>query len=125
MAVRDEVSKVLEGMRNADQIGAGLEAEVDLYLDDELLAALSVFADELRFIFITSEARVHPAAQRPAETQASALPGVWIAARPSAHAKCPRCWHRREDVGVNSDHPSLCGRCAENVAGAGEVRQFA
>jgi len=50
---------------------------------------------------------------------------LWVAVAPSVHAKCVRCWHYREDVGANADHPELCGRCVDNVAGDGEQRRFA
>ena len=40
-------------------------------------------------------------------------------------AKCERCWHYSEDVGVNPAHPEICGRCVSNVDGEGEKRQFA
>ena len=50
---------------------------------------------------------------------------IAIVARASGHGKCERCWHHREDVGSHSAHPTLCGRCIENVDGAGEVRRFA
>jgi len=43
----------------------------------------------------------------------------------SAETKCVRCWHHSEDVGSNAEHPELCGRCVENVAGDGEQRLFA
>jgi len=36
-----------------------------------------------------------------------------------------RCWHHRHDVGGHADHPELCGRCVENVVGAGETRRHA
>jgi isoleucyl-tRNA synthetase len=36
-----------------------------------------------------------------------------------------RCWHHRDDVGSSGEHPDLCGRCVDNVAGTGEVRRFA
>jgi len=39
-------------------------------------------------------------------------------------SKCIRCWHLRDDVGVDPEHPEICGRCVENVAGSGEVRQW-
>ena len=39
--------------------------------------------------------------------------------------KCTRCWHRREDVGSVAAHASLCGRCADNIEGAGEIRRYA
>ncbi len=51
--------------------------------------------------------------------------GLWIAARASEHAKCVRCWHHREDVGTHAEHPELCGRCVQNVAGPGETRLWA
>jgi isoleucyl-tRNA synthetase len=50
---------------------------------------------------------------------------VWVTVTKSAHAKCSRCWHHREDVGANAEHPELCGRCVSNVAGDGEQRSFA
>jgi isoleucyl-tRNA synthetase len=43
----------------------------------------------------------------------------------SEHAKCGRCWHHREDVGINPAHPEICGRCVDNIEGAGEVRHYA
>ena len=56
------------------------------------------------------------------ETEVS---GLFVAVAPSEHEKCERCWHRRADVGqTDMDHPSLCARCVENVAGKGEVREF-
>ena len=33
-------------------------------------------------------------------------------------------WHHREDVGANAEHEELCGRCIDNIEGAGEQRQF-
>ncbi|MGB1271694.1 MAG: zinc finger domain-containing protein, partial [Endozoicomonas sp.] len=51
--------------------------------------------------------------------------GLKVAVSKSEHEKCDRCWHRREDVGVVEAHPELCGRCADNVDGEGEKRQFA
>ena len=39
--------------------------------------------------------------------------------------KCERCWHYRDDVGVDPAHPAICGRCVSNLYGEGEVRRFA
>ena len=50
---------------------------------------------------------------------------VAIVVAASEQQKCERCWHYREDVGSNPDHPELCGRCVDNVDGEGEQRQFA
>ncbi len=127
LGVREAVGKELEKLRVAGGIGSGLDAEVDLYCDGALAADLGKLADESRFFLITSYARVHPLAARPTEAVEVQIDGQPLAIRilPSAHAKCVRCWHHREDVGQNAEHPELCGRCVENVTGSGEIRRYA
>ena len=126
LTVREAVSKELEGLRVAGLIGSSLEAEVDLYCEPALLQELARIGDELRFVFITSYARVHPAEQRPDDAPAAETPaGLWLAVTPSPHSKCVRCWHHREDVGQHAEHPELCGRCVVNVTGPGEPRDYA
>lgn len=126
LAVRQVVARELERLRVANTIGGSLEAEVDLYCAADLHAKLMALGDELRFALITSEARVHTAESRPDTARSDPeLPGLWLQATKSPHNKCIRCWHRRADVGSNKEHPELCGRCVENVAGKGEVRRYA
>lgn len=127
IAVREVVSKELEKVRVAGGIGSGLDAEVDLYGDGALAADLGKLEDELRFFLITSSARRHPLAARSAEAVEVQVNGQPLAIRvsPSVQAKCVRCWHHREDVGRNAEHPELCGRCVENVTGSGEIRRYA
>jgi isoleucyl-tRNA synthetase len=126
-AARLAVAKVLEDLRVKGDIGQSLAAEVTLYADGPLLSALQAPGEELRFWFITSRAAARPAGERPASALAAALEGggtLWIEAGASAAPKCERCWHRRPEVGENKEHPTLCGRCVQNVAGAGEARRF-
>lgn len=125
IALRNEVNKELEKQRAAGAIGAGLEAEVDLYVSQELQTLLAALGDELRFVLITSTARIWDLTTAPADAVAAEVPGLSIRITPSAHAKCVRCWHRRDDVGSHPEHPEICGRCVENVTGAGELRKFA
>ncbi|MFZ5594355.1 MAG: isoleucine--tRNA ligase [Pseudomonadota bacterium] len=127
VAVRDEVKKELEKLRVEGSIGSSLDAEVDLYCDPGLLDELGKLEDELRFLLITSYARPHSLAGRPFDAvQASLAQGeLWIKVSASQHTKCIRCWHHREDVGSHPDHPEICGRCVENVAGSGEQRRYA
>jgi isoleucyl-tRNA synthetase len=127
LGVREAIGKELEKLRVAGGIGSGLDAEVDLYCDGDLAADLNRIGDELRFCFITSYARVHPLTARPEDAVEAQINGQPLAIRvlPSGHAKCVRCWHHREDVGANPEHPELCGRCVENAFGAGEERRFA
>jgi len=126
-AVREDVARELEKLRAAGSIGSSLDAEVDLYCDEKLNDALTRLDDELRFVLITSYARVHPAQERPADAEpALSLSGkLWIRATPSEHVKCVRCWHHREDVGTYSVHPDICARCVTNITGNGEARHYA
>ncbi|MBN1008024.1 isoleucine--tRNA ligase [Amphritea pacifica] len=124
LAVKTAVNKELENQRNAGHIGGSLEAEVTLYCAPELKVQLEKLADELRFVLITSKAAVR-SADETADAVATELEGLSIAVIKSEQAKCGRCWHHREDVGNTPEHEELCDRCVENVAGAGEQRNFA
>ena len=123
--IREAAKKQLEKLRVTGNIGSGLDAEVDLYCAPALLERLQPVAAELHFLLITSAARLHPLARRAAEAVDSGIEGLALAVAPSAHAKCVRCWHHREDVGRDSAHPQLCSRCVENVARGGERRLIA
>lgn len=128
IAVREVVCKELERLRANGGIGSALGAEVDLYCDDALVSLLARFDDELRFVLITSYARVHGLSDKPdgaVEVMQKDQPALWLEVKASAHPKCARCWHHREDVGVDATHPALCGRCIDNVEGEGESREFA
>jgi len=124
VAVRDAVNKALEQARRDEKIGATLQAEVTLFADAPLAEILAKLEDELRFVLITSKARVSTDTP-PAQAQATELPGLALLVERSEAPKCERCWHHREDVGSDPQHPTICGRCVTNVAGDGEQRQFA
>ena len=125
IAVRDEVSKVLERLRVTGGIGSGLDAEILIYSNAVYQRALTSIGDELRFVLICSSAVVSDASNKPDNADTTELEGVWISAVPSTHAKCIRCWHHRPDVGKNPSHTELCLRCVESVDGNGETRHFA
>lgn len=123
ISVRTAVGKSLESFRAAGN--SSLDADIRLYAEPELAAKLSRLEDELRFVMITSDAKVMDMADKPESIAPSEMKGLAVEVTASPHVKCVRCWHHREDVGSNQDHPELCGRCADNVAGAGETRRFA
>ncbi|MFM8846231.1 MAG: class I tRNA ligase family protein, partial [Gammaproteobacteria bacterium] len=116
LALRAEVTRELERLREAGEIGSPLEAEVDILCAAAEHARYAVLGDELRFFFITSAARVLVDASVESRS---------VRVRPTTAPKCVRCWHRRDDVGSHVEHPELCGRCVTNVAGAGETRHCA
>ena len=109
--VRANVQKELELLRVKGDIGSPLAAEVEVLASGDRYQALAALQDDLRFVLITSQARV-------VEVGSDAEEMVKV--RASSHAKCPRCWHYRADVGADATHPELCGRCVANLYGAGE-----
>jgi len=114
--LRSQVQKELEALRVQGAIGSALAAEVEVRTTGERYNALASLGNDLRFVFITSAA------------QATSVDGPEqerINVKASAHAKCPRCWHYRADVGTSAEHPELCGRCVANLFGAGEPRSHA
>jgi isoleucyl-tRNA synthetase len=127
ITLRQVVQRELEKLREAGTIGAPLEAEVDVYALPELAARLGAVGDELRFLTITSAARVHAVHSErddavAAEIGNTVIPGLWVAVKRTNGNKCVRCWHLTDDVGSDAAHPELCGRCAGNVSGRPETR---
>jgi isoleucyl-tRNA synthetase len=90
-----------------------------------VLNLLSLLEDELRFVFITSYATALPADPQQTGKLPTDIEGLELHVFASDKPKCVRCWHQRDDVGAHSEHPELCGRCVENVDGAGETRLYA
>jgi isoleucyl-tRNA synthetase len=124
--VRVAVSKQLEQLRKDSSIGSSLNAEVTVYASGDTFEALKKLDEELRFVLITSGAKVENTDSKPVNAvEAEGVSGVWLSVKASEAKKCVRCWHHQESVGSNADHPELCGRCVENVTGEGEARLYA
>ncbi len=113
LAARAAVLKEIEAVRQAGRVGSSLQAEVTISTPEPAYSALASLGDDLRFVTITSAARVE---------QGDVLA---IAVNPSGGEKCDRCWHWRSDVGEDAAHPTLCGRCIVNLHGTGEPREHA
>ncbi|HAT29574.1 MAG TPA: isoleucine--tRNA ligase, partial [Janthinobacterium sp.] len=115
-AVRTDVTKQLEDVRGSGAIGSSLQAELTIKASGAKYRLLASLDDDLKFVFITSQASAVEVA-----SEAEEAVGVTASAAP----KCERCWHYRADVGTHLDHPTLCGRCHGNLFGAAEKRRFA
>ena len=122
--INTHLRKELEEMRRNKVIGSSLDAEVDIYCKDENYQNLLGLKDELRFVFITSEARVNELSSKPSDAK-EIDSSIAIKVYKSKHQKCVRCWHHRPEIGQNKMHNDLCDRCVENVSGKGENRVFA
>ena len=107
------MNKEIEGVRAAGQVGASLQACVELTAPPEDHALLASLGEDLKFVFITSTIKL------------IAGSAMNISVTASSDQKCERCWHYRADVGQDAAHPTLCGRCTSNLYGAGEHRTCA
>ena len=125
MLVRVAVNKEMEAQRSAGVLRGSLDAVVTLYCSAALQARLSMLGDELRFVLITSNATLLPLEAAGADAAVTELSDLRVLVVPAPDEKCERCWHRRPDVGANPAHPTLCGRCIDNIDGEGERREFA
>jgi isoleucyl-tRNA synthetase len=124
--IRNQVNKEIEYQRSQALLGSALEANVTLYVEQDLKALLDQVGDELRFIFITSSATVETCDSRPADAKDAEIPGVFLKVVATKAQKCERCWHRTDDVGAELAYPGICLRCVSNISTEqGEVRYYA
>jgi isoleucyl-tRNA synthetase len=111
--IRDLVNKEIEAVRTTGAVGSSLQANVTLTVPADDHALLASLGDDLKFVTITSAISL------------IAGNSMLVSVEASKSIKCERCWHYRDDVGHDADHPTLCGRCTSNLYGAGEVRGHA
>ena len=112
-AIRDVANKEIEAVRSAGAVGASLQATLVITAGADDAALLRSLGEDLRFVTITSAATVVDGES------------LAVTVTPSAAPKCERCWHYRDDVGQDPAHPTICGRCVDNLHGAGERRTVA
>ena len=125
MSVRTAVNKAMEAQRAAGVLRGSLDAAVTLYCSPDLYESLRALGDELRFVLITSAAILMPLDAAGADAVSTDLPDLRLVIAVAEEEKCERCWHRSQSVGKSAVHPTLCGRCIENIDGDGERRQYA
>ena len=113
--MRSEITKAIENEREAGRVGSSLQAEITIEAPASEASILESLGNDLRFITITSAAHV----------KVSTGSEFKVIVHASGHSKCGRCWHYRDDVGHDPQHPELCGRCTSNLFGAGEKREHA
>lgn len=117
---------MIEDQRNAEVIGAALEAEIHLFCSEDLGKLLAKLGDELKYFFIVSKAVLQPAeaAKQEKDVVTTAMPDLSVLVKPLDGTKCVRCWHRfaADEIGQDAAHPELCNRCVSNLTAPGETR---
>ncbi len=114
LALRSDVSKVLEQARVEKLIGHSLDACVELSADGDLAILLNEMADELAALLIVSQVTVTEDLDG---TTGEKLPELKIRVSKAGGEKCSRCWNYATSVGQNSEHPEVCERCLPALQG--------
>ncbi len=120
LELRALVNRQLESCRSGGQLGASLEAQVQLELGDGAEATRAALSwlestthpnvDNLADWLLVSA--LQQGGSAPADVLAEASEaGITVRIAKAAGEKCERCWHYETDIGQHSAHPSLCGRC--------------
>jgi len=113
LALREFVAKPLEEARRDKVIGHALDAQVNLYAQEEQYAFLAEIKEDLATIFITSSVVLHKAEQLPEEAfTGEEFAGLGVIVTKAPGEKCERCWIYSETTGQNEQYPTLCQRCA-------------
>ncbi len=118
LAIRSEITKILEHARRDKTIGLSLDAEVLLQVEGETAAFLEDKIDLLKELCIVSSLRVVDDAAALAGqgvVECEEVAGLKVAVRPAPGEKCERCWIIATTVGEDKEHPTLCSRCAAVV----------
>lgn len=144
LAARRRLTPALERLRASKSIGASLEAEASLWVEDpalrgglQMLQESDNGQDDLAHLFqvsrvtlVDAESDLPAAADEaatylgPLEDADKAHPAlgadvaqsrIALAAGPARGSKCLRCWNVTDTVGADHEHPHLCARCVPVV----------
>ena len=110
-SVRRVVTGALEIERSEKRIGSSLQAHPVVYTTAENCA---LFADlDAAELFITSGAEFSTNAAPESAFKMAGIDSIAVVPTLSSSDKCPRCYQFPNDIGADSVHPEVCGRCAD------------
>jgi isoleucyl-tRNA synthetase len=128
--LRSLVNRQLEACRSRAELGASLEAQIQLELGE------GEAATALQSVLALLESSPHPEIDNLADwllvsalelQQAGAPPlanplaeaseaGITVRIVRAPGEKCERCWHYETSIGQHAAHPSICSRCVAILA---------
>ncbi len=111
-AARDDVMKALELARAAKVIGKSLEANVEIYGDEnsDVMKLFASFGSELNELFIVSGTALCNG-NAPEDAFKETESGISVRVVPASGVKCDRCWAYTETPYTDSEGGHLCPRC--------------
>jgi len=103
LQLREQVLGQVEKARMSGLIKASREAQVKIQIKEtDILEKVLSLGDGLATVLSVSQARVEKGESPIVVMRADGL-------------KCARCWIYKKDIGVRTQWPDICGRCADAV----------
>jgi isoleucyl-tRNA synthetase len=127
LALREFALPKLEEARQQKQIGKALEAKLAVKGRGEQAHFWKQEAENLRELLNVSQFSSNAESIGPDDvpldeidirlhsTQKPFFKELVAEVSKADGQKCERCWHWETDIGRNTDHPTICGRCVEAV----------
>ena len=104
-ALRELALPALEKARQAKEIGKALEAKLTLAGSSPELKEAQGQLEALRELLNVSQLEIQAGGETPT-----------VSVSKAAGQKCERCWHWETDIGSNTQHPTICGRCVQAIS---------
>ena len=114
LLIRSDISKALELARKEKIIGKSLDAKITVYAAPKDIAALKAM-DSLREVFIVSKVELADSSNAPQNAFKGESCDISVSVMKADGEKCERCWVYSDELGDDSEHPTLCPRCAAIV----------
>ena len=112
--VRTDVLKALELKRVDKVVGHPLDAAVQLSAPPEIAPFMQENLDNLRAICIVS--CLDLSEKLPVEAYSgTVVEGLKVMVNKAVGEKCERCWCYSEELGTDTDHPTICPKCTAAV----------
>ncbi|KAF1077679.1 isoleucine--tRNA ligase [Halodesulfovibrio sp. MK-HDV] len=112
LQVRSEMTKAIEPVRKEGIVGHPLDTHITLYMAAPIAEKLEALKTDLRSNFIVSQLSTAALEDAPADAFASDIvEGLKITVAKAEGEKCERCWIYSNELGSNSEHPTICPRC--------------
>jgi isoleucyl-tRNA synthetase len=113
LSVRAELTRAIEPLRKAGDIGHSLDTAVTLYAGEELSRSLLALGTDLRSLFIVSRFSLKAFDAAPADSfTAQNMEQLRISISKAEGEKCARCWIYSSELGADPARPDTCPRCA-------------
>lgn len=121
LEVRAAITRAIEPLRKAGEVGHSLDTAVTVYAGDKLVAALNGIGSDLRAVFLVSQFHIKPLKDAPANALAVAeVEELALGVAKAAGEKCARCWIHSTEIGANPLYPDTCPRCTSVLLELGE-----